>query len=79
MAFQIRSVATFRFVNFVTAVTPGMLFQISTRRLIGQSVANSANSLWLAKGSKGVAEAAASFLLVNTLMLLSESIVKVFM
>jgi hypothetical protein len=57
-----------------------MLFQISTRRLIGHSAANSANSLWLAKGSKGVAEAAAaSFLLVNTLMLLPASIVKVFM
>ena len=46
---------------------------------IGQSVANSASSLWLANGSNGVAEAAAaSFLLVNTLMLLSASIVNVF-
>jgi hypothetical protein len=63
-----------------TAVTPGMLFQISTRRLIGQSVAKSASSLALVKGSNGVAEAAAaSFLFVNTLMLLSASIVKVFM
>jgi hypothetical protein len=57
-----------------------MPFQISTSRLIGQSDANSASSLWLANGSNGVAEAAAaSFLVANTMMLLSVSIVNVFM
>jgi hypothetical protein len=75
-----RSAAIFRFVNFVMAVTPGMPFQISTSRLIGHSAANSASSLWLVKGSNGVANAAAaSFLLANTLMLLLLSIVNVFM
>ena len=75
-----RSAATLRFVNFVTAWTPGMLFQISTSRFSGHAAANSANSLWLAKGSNGVVDAAAaSFLLANALMLLSVSMVNVFM
>jgi hypothetical protein len=74
-----RSIAILRLVNLVMAATPGMLFQMSTRRLIGQSAANSASSLWLVKGSNGVDVAAASFLLANTLMLLSLSIVNVFM
>ncbi len=37
-----------------------MLFQISTSRFTGHAVANSANSLWLAKGSNGVVDAAAA-------------------
>jgi len=44
------------------------------------SAAKSANSSWLAKGSNGVADAAAaSFLEANALMLLSASMVNVFM
>jgi hypothetical protein len=75
-----RSVATFRFVNFATAVTPGMPFQISTRRLIGHAAASSASSSWLVKGSNGVVEAAAaSFLLANTLIWLLLSMMNVFM
>ena len=34
MAFQMRSVATFRLANLVTGLTPGRLFQMSTSRLL---------------------------------------------
>ena len=38
MAFQMRSVATFRFANLLTGVTPGRLFQISTSRLLSAPI-----------------------------------------
>jgi hypothetical protein len=36
-AFQIRATAFFRSASSLTSVLPGMLFQISTNRLMGQS------------------------------------------
>src|ERR1700676_4039817 len=37
IAFQIRATAFFRSASLLTSVLPGMLFQISTKRLISQS------------------------------------------
>ena len=53
MAFQMRSVATFRFVNLVTGLTPGRLFQISTSRLLSGPI-RSANCTSFAKAPKPV-------------------------
>jgi hypothetical protein len=44
IAFQMRATAFFRSASFVTSVLPGMLFQISTNRLIGQSADSLANA-----------------------------------
>jgi hypothetical protein len=70
-----RSVATFRLANLVTGVTPGRLFQISTSRLLSGPI-RSANCSSLAKTPAPVSRAA--FLEGCTVMLLSVSIVNVF-
>src|SRR5258708_6066886 len=44
---HLRAVATARLVNRLTGVKPGIRFQISTRRLLGQSAASCASSFWL--------------------------------
>src|SRR6266446_2119841 len=46
-ALQIRAVATARFVNRLIGVKPGIRFQISTRRVPGQSAASCASSFSL--------------------------------
>src|ERR1039458_6264178 len=70
-----RSVATFRLANLVTGVTRGRLFQISTSRLLSGPI-RSANCSSLAKTPAPVSRAA--FLEGCTVMLLSVSIVNVF-
>jgi hypothetical protein len=75
MAFQMRSVATFRLVNFVTGLTPGRLFQISTSRW-GLGPIRSANCTSLAKTPPPVSRAA--FREAWTVMWFSASIVKCF-
>ena len=47
IAYQIRLTADFRSVNFFTGVRPGMLFQTSISRPVGQFAANPASSCWL--------------------------------
>jgi len=49
MAFQIRVMNVLRSVNFLTAVAPGRLFQISMSRPAGQALASLASSSWLVK------------------------------
>src|ERR1017187_1440257 len=79
MRAQIRLMAVFRSLNFLTAVTPGRLFHTARSLSAGQWAARSANSCWLAKESNGVAvAAAASSWVANTLMLFSLSMVNVF-
>jgi hypothetical protein len=51
MAFQIRSIATCRLVNFRTGLTPGKLFQISIKREAGHFRASLASSFALRKRS----------------------------
>src|ERR1039458_3526270 len=76
---QTRLRAVFRSVNFLTGVTPGRLFQTARSLSAGHWAARSANSCWLAKESNGVAvAAAASSWVANALMLLSLSMVNVF-
>src|SRR5674476_587283 len=77
---QIRLAATLAVLKLLTGFTPGRLFQMATSRSAGQPAASSASSFWLAKESKGVVVvAAASSWVPNAVMLLSESIVNVFM
>src|ERR1039457_2347894 len=79
MRFAQRSLAAFVSGRLLRATTPGRLFHVATRRSGGQALARSANSCWLAKESNGVAvAAAASSGMANTLMLLSLSMVNVF-
>src|ERR1022692_1204268 len=79
MRAQIRLMAVFRSLNFLTAVTPGRLFHTARSLSAGQWAARSANSCWLAKESNGLAvAAAASSWVANTLMLFSLSMVNVF-
>src|ERR1039458_7255398 len=74
-----RLMAVLRSVNFFTGVTPGRLFQTARSLSAGHWAARSANSCWLAKESNGVAvAAAASSWVANALMLLSLSMVNVF-
>src|ERR1017187_9484262 len=78
MRAQMRLMAALLLLKLSKGVTPGRLFQIATRRSVGQLAANSASSFWLAKVSKGVVvAAAASSAEPNAVMLLSVSIVKV--
>jgi len=49
MAFQIRSTAVARSLNFFTFSAPGRLFQISTSRAMGQLTASLASPAWLRK------------------------------
>jgi hypothetical protein len=76
IAFQIRRTAVLRLVNFLTGTKPGMLFQISTRRLAGHPAVSSFSSVSLRKVSLFVDSA--SFLLVKAVMLLSRSILNYF-
>src|ERR1035441_1635792 len=78
MRAQIRLTAVLGLLKLSTATTPARLFQIATRRSVGQPAANSASSFWLAKVSNGVVVvAAASSGVPNAVMLLSLSIVNV--
>src|ERR1035437_3940872 len=80
MRAQMRLMAALLLLKLSKGVTPGRLFQIATRRSVGQLAANSASSFWLAKVSHGVAVvAAASSAEPNAVMLFSVSIVKVVM
>src|SRR2546430_12079776 len=74
ITFQIRLTADFWFANFLTGVTPGMPFQISTNRSAGHSATRLASSGWVLK----LSPSPASCLLVNAVMLFSASIVYVF-
>src|SRR5437868_4679870 len=75
MAFQIRFTAVWRLVNFRTGLTPGRLFQISTRREAGHFAASFARSVALRKRSvSGLLSASVAE--ANAVMLLSRSIVK---
>src|ERR1700679_391069 len=79
-AFQIRATAAFLFVNFLTGfksvkgATPAKLFQVSTKREIGQSAVSFARSFWLVNDCDSSAPAGSPACAV---MLLLESIVKV--
>lgn len=80
MRSQILPAATLAFLNFFTGVTPGGLFQIAISRSAGHFAIRLASSFSLANASKGVVVvAAASSGVADALMLLSVSIVKVFM
>src|ERR1019366_2116794 len=76
IAFQIRRMAVLRLVNFFTGTQPGMLFQISTRRLAGQLAVSSCSSASPRKVSP--LAASASFLLAKAVMLFSRSILNDF-
>jgi hypothetical protein len=79
MRFQIRPAAAWELLKLFTGATPGRLLKVATKRSAGQASASSASSFSLANESKGVVVApAASSAVANTLMLLSLSIVKVF-
>src|ERR1019366_1624058 len=78
MRSQMRLAAALLVLKRFTGVTPGRLFQMPSRRSAGQAEASSANSLRLAKVSKGVAVAAAASSGVPcAVMLFSLSIVNV--
>src|SRR5450432_512165 len=75
MAFQMRSLATFRLVNFLTGLTPGRLFQIASNRWLLGPI-RSANCTSLVKTPTPVSRAA--FREAWMVMLFSASIVKCF-
>src|ERR1700681_1920753 len=78
MAFQIRATAFLRSANLLTAVLPGMLFQMSTNRLSGQSADTLARAAWESKVVAVESPAcAASAAVANAVMLLSSLIVNV--
>src|SRR5450759_1610582 len=80
MRFQIRPAAALALLKVLTGSTPGRLFQISTNRTVGHAAASSASCFWLVKGWAPAPTAAAAWSGVgNAVMLLSLSIVNVFM
>src|SRR6266849_6870169 len=79
MRSQILPAAVLVVLKLFTGVTPGRLFQIATSRSSGHFATKLASSFWLAKVSNGVVVvAAASSGVANALMLLSVSMVNVF-
>jgi hypothetical protein len=78
MCSQMRLAAALLFLKRFTGVTLARLFQMATRRSIGQLAASAASSFSLVKESMGaVVAAAASSAEANAVMLLSVSIVNV--
>src|SRR5262249_50683238 len=76
---QMRPAAVLALLKLFTASTPARLFHMATNRSAGHLAASDASSFWLVKNSDGVVAAAASSGVANALMLLSLSMVNVFM
>jgi hypothetical protein len=77
MRSQMRLAAALPLLKRFTGFTPGRLIQMATWRSAGQAAASSFYSFWLANDWDG-SVAAASSGVANALMLLSASIVNVF-
>src|ERR1035437_2326035 len=79
MRFQIRLAVAWELLKLFPGETPGRLLKGAAKRSAGQAPTSQASPFSLANESKGVVVAAtASSVVPNTLMLLSLSIVKVF-
>src|SRR5580704_16191433 len=77
IAFQMRVTAFFRSASFLTSVLPGMLFQISTNRLMGQPADNLASAVSESNCARSGLHSVASIAFGYAVMLFSASIVNV--
>src|ERR1700691_2069163 len=79
MAFQIRATAFFLSPSLLTSALPGMLFQISTNRLMGQSADSLASAAGESNCGMSGSHSAASVAFGKGEMVFSASIVNVVM